>query len=200
MAVAFPRAVIDAETLYRRHARNLLVWHAIQGLFHLHWSRRILDEARENLLPRVTLVPQDQAEKVQQILSRVTDALYASGAGSEVPEAEIAAIEDGMTNDPKDRHVLAAAVACGADTVITTNGKDFPPSATAPHGITPRSPDEFLASLLRRETRDAALAALHSHAEFHGWTVTELLALLKADGPHGPAIAPRYARLVDSTR
>jgi predicted nucleic acid-binding protein len=65
-----------------------------------------------------------------------------------VPEVKIANIESDMTNDPKDRHVLAAAVACGADTIVTTNAKDFPPTATAVHGITAKSPDEFLVSLL----------------------------------------------------
>jgi hypothetical protein len=48
------RAVIDADTIYRRHARNLLVWHALEGLFQLYWSRRILDETRKHLLPNVT--------------------------------------------------------------------------------------------------------------------------------------------------
>jgi predicted nucleic acid-binding protein len=188
------RAVIDADTLYRRHARNLLVWHALEGLFQLHWSRRILDETRRNLLPAVTLVPQGQATKVDHILNRVTEAIYLSGAGAEVPEVKIAPIERDMTNDPKDRHVLAAAVACSADTIVTTNTKDFPPTATAAHGITAKSPDEFLVSLLEPDTRDAALAALHNHAEFHGWSVPELLNILSSAGPHGPAIAPRYAQ------
>jgi predicted nucleic acid-binding protein len=188
------RAVIDADTLYRRHARNLLVWHALEGLFQLHWSRHILDETRRNLLPTVTLVPQGQVEKVDQILDRVTEAIYLSEAGAEVPEVKIANIESDMSNDPKDRHVLAAAVACGADTIVTTNTKDFPFTATAAHGITAKSPDEFLVSLLGPDTRDAALAALHGHAEFHGWSVPELLNFLSSAGPHGPAIAPSYAR------
>lgn len=195
--MAAPRAVIDADVLYRRHARNLLVWHALEGLFQLHWSRHILDETRANLLANVALVPPEEAGKVDQILIRVTDSLYASGAGSEVPEADIAAIEHAMTNDPKDRHVLAAAVACGADTVITTNTKDFPPSATEPHGIIAKTPDDFLVALLGPASHDAALAALRNQAEFHGWTVTELLALLRADGPHGPSIAARYVRLLE---
>jgi predicted nucleic acid-binding protein len=128
--MAAPRAIIDADVLYRRHARNLLVWHALDGLFQLLWSRRILNETRANLLPDVGLAPPKRRETVDQILNRVTESIHASGAGAEVPEAEIDAIERAMTNDPKDRHVLAAAVACSADTIITTNTKDFPPAAT----------------------------------------------------------------------
>lgn len=198
--MAVSRAVIDADILYRRHTRNLLVWHALEGLFQLHWSRRILDETRENLLPSVTIGPQDGTEKVDRILDRVTDAVYASGAGAEVPEAEIAAIESEMANDPKDRHVLAAAVACGADTIVTANKRDFRTEATTPHGVTAQTPDEFLVSLMAPGTRDAALAALRNQADFHGWSVDELLDLLATAGRHGPAIAPSYARLIQSGR
>lgn len=74
--------------------------------------------------------------------------------------------------------------------------KDFPPGETAAHGIAARSPDDFLASLLGPETRDASLSALRNHAEFHGWSIAELLDLLGSDGQQGPAIAPRYARLI----
>lgn len=195
--MAAPRAIIDADVLYRRHARNLLVWHALEGLFQLHWSRRILDETRANLLPDVRLGPPERQEKVDQILNRVTESIHASGAGAEVPEEDIDAIERAMTNDPKDRHVLAAAVACSADTIITTNTKDFPPAATEPHGTAARSPDDFLASIFEPATRDAALAALRNQAAFHGWSIAKLLDVLGSAGPHGPAIVPRYARLIE---
>jgi predicted nucleic acid-binding protein len=36
---------------------------------------------------------------------------------------------DGMTNDPKDRHVLAAAVRANAEVIVTFNRRDFPESA-----------------------------------------------------------------------
>lgn len=50
--------------------------------------------------------------------------------------------------DPDDRHVLAAAISCGADTIITTNLKHFPPGLLSPFGIEPQHPDDFVACQL----------------------------------------------------
>lgn len=49
-----------------------------------------------------------------------------------------------MANHPKDRHVLAAAVRCGAQTIVTLNLKDFPEAALSPWDVEAQSPDEFL--------------------------------------------------------
>lgn len=49
-----------------------------------------------------------------------------------------------MTNDPKDRHVLAAALKSSAETIITFNTKHFPEDAVRPWGIQAQTPDEFL--------------------------------------------------------
>lgn len=49
-----------------------------------------------------------------------------------------------MTNDPKDRHVLAAAVRSGAELIVTANLKDFPASSVEPYDLEVVSPDEFL--------------------------------------------------------
>lgn len=69
------------------------------------------------------------------------------------PEAAITGFEpliERMTNAPKDRHVLAAAVAGGAVAVVTANLRDFPASALQPHRIAARSPDAFLGALFAR--------------------------------------------------
>jgi hypothetical protein len=51
---------------------------------------------------------------------------------------------DGMTNDPKDRHVLAAAVRASAEVVVTFNVRDFPEPALKPYDILAIHPDDFL--------------------------------------------------------
>jgi hypothetical protein len=50
----------------------------------------------------------------------------------------------GMTNDPKDRHVLAAAVRANAEVLVTFNLSDFPEPALKPYDVVAIHPDEFL--------------------------------------------------------
>jgi hypothetical protein len=52
-----------------------------------------------------------------------------------------------MNNDPKDRHVLAAAVKAGAQTIVTTNLRHFPAPTLSPFEIEALSPDDFLCDL-----------------------------------------------------
>ena len=61
-----------------------------------------------------------------------------------------------MLNHPKDRHVLAAAVASDADFVVTANVRDFPSEALASYAIEVSHPDDFLCDLY-----DVAKRELH---------------------------------------
>lgn len=63
------------------------------------------------------------------------------------PEAMVTgheALIPSMTNDPKDRHVLAAAIEGRADLIVTSNLKDFPAESCEPHDIDVQPPDDFL--------------------------------------------------------
>ena len=42
--------------------------------------------------------------------------------------------------DPDDRHVLAAAIRCGASVIVTFNERDFPNDLLAPYGIESQHP------------------------------------------------------------
>lgn len=96
---------------------------------------------------------------------------------------EDAALVAALTNDPKDRHALAAAVQRGARTIVTANLRDFPAAVRAPQRIVARSPNRFLLALFLRHparvfdlladqgaalrqprTRDALLDTLAQHA------------------------------------
>lgn len=63
------------------------------------------------------------------------------------PDAEVTGYENliaTMTNDPKDRHVLAAAVRGQAGLLVTANIKDFPTDAVAPYDVDVAHQDAFL--------------------------------------------------------
>lgn len=58
-----------------------------------------------------------------------------------------------MTNQSKDRHVLAAAVTGRATTLLTFNVGDFPDETVSPFDIDVVLPDELLLDLLDRTPR-----------------------------------------------
>ena len=50
--------------------------------------------------------------------------------------------------DPGDRHVLAAAIRCGAQSIVTHNLKDFPSEKLNPYGVEAVHPDAFVLDLI----------------------------------------------------
>ncbi len=47
--------------------------------------------------------------------------------------------------DPNDRHVLAAALKCEAEVIVTENLRHFPADALSPFGLVAQSADDFIA-------------------------------------------------------
>jgi hypothetical protein len=54
----------------------------------------------------------------------------------------------GSLPDPRDRHVLAAAIHCHADEIVTFNVRDFPDAVLKPYCIGAVHPDAFIERLL----------------------------------------------------
>jgi predicted nucleic acid-binding protein len=96
---------------------------------------------------------------VTDVLDELERALVARGLESKAvthrigemrrafPDAEVGGYEnlvERMTCDPKDRHVLAAAVRSDAAVLVTFNTGDFPGASTAAYDITVVHPDDFL--------------------------------------------------------
>lgn len=136
-----PSAVFDACLLYPVGLRDTLLNMAEAGLFRVLWTEEILAETAHNI---VEDTPDLTAEHLAKTFAAMRRAF---------PEAMVHGYEphvESMTNHPKDRHVLAAAVAARADVVVTANLRDFPPQACDPHGIRVQSPDHFLCNALER--------------------------------------------------
>lgn len=96
-------------------------------------------------------------DQAQRLIAAMRDAF---------PDADAPAYQHligAMTNHPKDRHVVAAAVAVGAQTIVTLNLRDFPPAALAPFGVEAQHPDAFLTHLFHLDPAEL-LAVLERQA------------------------------------
>lgn len=91
-----------------------------------------------------------------------------------------------MPNHPKDRHVLAAAVTAGAETIVTFNLKDFRTQHTAQAQVRAVHPDAFLADLyaLYPEHMVAIIGAQAAALAMHGrqWPTDDVLDSLDRQG------------------
>ncbi len=86
------------------------------GLYEARWTDEILGEVSRTLVGRFGKLAEKARYREAAMREFFPDSLVAN---YETLVAE-------MKNHPKDRHVLAAAVACRADCLLTFNLKDFP--------------------------------------------------------------------------
>jgi predicted nucleic acid-binding protein len=130
-------ALLDACVIFPYTLADTLLRAAEQGLYRVYFSVQILDEATRNRVQRGTM-SETGADRFQTILCNA------------FPEAIVpatSALENVLTNHPKDRHVLASAIQAKADVIVTSNLKDFSTVALAPWNIGAISPDDFLIGL-----------------------------------------------------
>jgi predicted nucleic acid-binding protein len=132
-------AVYDACVLYSYPLRNLLMDLALTDLFRARWSDEIHEEWMRNVCAN-RAVPEETLLRTRDLMNAyVRDALV-TGYEALIPSLTLP--------DQKDRHVLAAAIRCNANVIVTFNLKDFPPDALSPWGIDAQHPDEFIANLI----------------------------------------------------
>lgn len=128
--------VYDACVLYPAPLRDLLLRIAVSGLVRAQWTDRILDECFESLGSNRPDLPRESLNRTRQ---RMCEA---------VPDCMVVAADLLSLNtqlpDANDHHVLEAAVACGAQVIVTFNLRDFPAKATAPFGVEAQHPDDFV--------------------------------------------------------
>lgn len=116
---------------------------ALTRSFMLYWTDAILDECIRNLIAdnRAT------SENMQRMVADMKE-LFPHAT---IPLADYQSLIPVMTNHPKDRHVLAAAVSRGVNVIVTTNIEDFPLAALEPYLIDAQSPDVFVRHVIDLE-------------------------------------------------
>lgn len=147
----------DACVLYPAPLRDLLMWLGLSGRFRARWSADIREEWMRNLLANRSDISPAQLELTARAMERAIPDALVDEYDTLIPGLNLP--------DPDDRHVLAAAIRCGASAIITFNQKDFPDQVLAPFGIEALHPDEFVADLLDLDAGAVVTAAQRQRAQ-----------------------------------
>jgi predicted nucleic acid-binding protein len=167
------RVVLDAFVLIPMPLADTLLRMAEAPRLYLpKWSQTIMDEVTRNLVSKWEM-PRERALRRAEELRR------------HFPEAWVEGFEtliDVLTNDPKDRHVLAAAVRSHSEMIVTYNRRHFPAASLQPWGINVEAPSTFLRGLY---DLDAGLfvTKLHEQAANIQVTIPHLLSALAKNVP-----------------
>lgn len=127
--------LLDANVLYPAPLRDFLLTLSTTGLFAAKWTEQIHDEWTRNLIAKrpELAIPVKRTRLLMN--EKIPDSLV-TGYESIINGLELP--------DPDDRHVLAAAIRCSAQIIVTFNLKDFPQEKLDPYGIEAMHPDEFV--------------------------------------------------------
>ena len=138
--MAMLTVVYDACVLYPAPLRDLLMQLALADIFRARWTDRIHEEWIRSVLANRGDLKREQLERTRDLMNEnIRDCLVKDYEGL-IPGLSLP--------DENDRHVLAAAIHCHADVIVTFNLSDFPESTLALHGIEPIHPDDFVANEL----------------------------------------------------
>ena len=128
-------ALLDANVLFPFRKRDILLRFHYAGLFRARWTEQIIDEWTLNLLERKPHL--ERSVRSQRL-----------AMGEHFPEALVTGYEPLIATlelpDADDRHVLAAAIRCGAQYIVTDNLADFPAQVLARFNIEAIDADGFL--------------------------------------------------------
>jgi DNA-binding transcriptional ArsR family regulator len=168
--------VYDACVLYPATLRDMLIELACTKLVHARWTDRIHDEwIRNVLLNRPDLKPQ-QLEATRRNMDRAVRGCLVTGYETLMPSLHLP--------DADDAHILAAAIRCNAQSIITFNLKDFPADILKPFGIEALHPDEFVVNAIHLNADQVAEAVRACQARLRNppRTMNEHLERLKKQG------------------
>ncbi|WP_409272068.1 PIN domain-containing protein [Pseudomonas sp. KCJK9111] len=131
--------IYDACVLYPAPLRDLLMHLALTGAYRARWSEKIHDEWTRNVLKNRPDVSKTQLDRTVGFMNQaIPDSLVSDYEplvqGLDLPDGD-------------DRHVLAAAIKCGASVIVTYNLKDFPAKILKRFEIEALHPDVFLSDI-----------------------------------------------------
>jgi hypothetical protein len=168
--------VYDANVLYPNTLRDLLIRIAQSGMVQAKWTSAILDEMATALSRNRPDIPPAKLGRLRDLMNGAVRDCLVSGYEP--------LIEGLKLPDPGDRHVVAAAIKCGAQAIVTRNLKDFPNVDLEEWGIEAKSPDAFVLDQLGINGR-AVAASVRQIADSRispPESVEDVLSQLERDG------------------
>lgn len=136
------RVVLDACVLTNFGVANLLLLLAEKPRLYLPcWSETILEETKRTQI-RDLEWGDALAESFQAALRNAFPEALVEGYEHLIGQCD---------NDPKDRHVLACAIHCKSELILTYNLRHFPATALEPWGIEAVHPQDYLLTLYSLE-------------------------------------------------
>lgn len=182
-------AVFDACVLYPAPLRDLLMSVAMTEQFRARWTNEIHDEWVRNLLKNRDDITEEQLERTVEMMNQAVPDCLVENYDGYIDSLELP--------DPDDRHVLAAAMKCQADVIVTNNLKDFPIDVLIKYDVDIQSPDIFLSHLfdLNQTTFCGAVREMRVRLQNPPYTAEELLELLYKQGL--PLIVSKLKEVID---
>lgn len=130
--------VLDTNVIYPIEIRDLLFWFAHYDLYTPKWSAHIFDEWHD-VMKRKGVSEKEAHKRIEVANLAFPDALVTNYSGL------ISGLE---LPDPKDCHVLAAAIKTNANIIVTNNIKDFPKDYLSSYGLSAKTADDFLTDII----------------------------------------------------
>ena len=128
-------AVLDANVLFPYRKRDTLLRFFEAEIYQGRWSEQIHAEWMRSVLANMPHIEGSLLSQQRAILKHFPDAMV-TGHEPLVHELDLP--------DPDDAHVLAAAIQCSANCIVTENISDFPSVELNKYNIEALSADEFL--------------------------------------------------------
>lgn len=149
-----PTVVLDACVLYPAPLRDLFMRLAVHGMIRARWTEKIHEEWMTAVLREREDLTREKLQRTRELMDKHAQDSLVTGYEQRM---------EGITlPDADDRHVLAAAIECEAEAIVTWNMGDFPKSVLKAHDVEVWTPDDLITQLWI-EDQDSVLRIMREH-------------------------------------
>lgn len=128
--------IYDACVLYPNTLRDLLIRIHQAGLVQAKWTDEILDEMTVALKRNMPDLDEERLGRLRELMIKAVRDYRVTNYEPLIESLDLP--------DPKDRHVLAAAIRARAQVIVTDNTRDFPADYLASWDVEAKTADEFV--------------------------------------------------------